>query len=87
MDKQKRDVMIGAAIFLWGIIVLRIFIEVFELIDAYNTGYDNYVGLDAVTQELEWDVMLELVFMWPLYAIAIGYTIYMIIIFKKKNNT
>ena len=36
MDKQKTEVMIGAAIFLWGIIVLRIFIEVLDIAIGYT---------------------------------------------------
>lgn len=83
MDKQTKEVMIGAAIFLWGIVVIRIFIDIFELIGAYKYGFDNYIGLDAVIQKLDWDVMGEMIFMWPLYVITIGYTIYMIIKFKK----
>ncbi|MEE3495751.1 MAG: hypothetical protein VZR06_11360 [Butyrivibrio sp.] len=83
MDKQTKEVMIGVAIFLWGIVALRIFIDIIELINAYKNGFGNYVGIDAVVEQLDWAVMWEVVFMWPLYVITIVYTIYMIIKFKK----
>ena len=79
MDKQTKEVMIGVAIFLWGIVALRIFIDIIELINAYRNGFGNYVGIDAVVEQLDWAVMWEVVFMWPLYVITIVYTIYMII--------
>lgn len=97
MDTQKKNVLIGIAIFLWVLVILPCMVWISMLYNAYTNGsyfgngfFDErkfYSGWTAVKMGLDDIIAWGGGLLWFYYLLfVLGYTIFLIIKIKKHKK-